>query len=271
MIRADQTHTVERTLAAPAVHLAWEQSYRHSLNERFYEMAFDRLVDLAQARPGATFLDVGCGPGYHSMRLARRGFRVVGVDFSESALGMARYNIAAAGLEDRIVLRRENLLSLSFADRQFDFILCWGVLMHIPDIKRAMTELSRVLNAGGTLIIAEGNSRAPEARLRRAVKRWLRPGRGRPKDTPAGIEIWADSPAGPYMTRIAEIGYLIGQFEQHGLRLRHHLAHQFSEMYTRLPGRWLKRLVHALNAFYFLHIQDPRPAMGNLLVLQKMV
>jgi SAM-dependent methyltransferase len=271
MIRGEpqKAQEVERTLSVPAVHLAWETSYRHSLNERFYEMAFDHLLGLLRPRPGATFLDAGCGTGYHSMRLARRGFNVLGMDFSESALAMARENLAAAGLEDRVALQRENLLNLSLADRQFDFILCWGVLMHVPEVERAIAELSRVLSAGGRLVLGESNSRAPEARVHRAIKRLVRRGRARPADTPAGVVTWTDSPAGAYLTRVADIPYFIGEFQQHGLRLRHHLANQLSEAYAQLPGLWLKQLVHALNTFYFLHIGDPRLALGNLLIFEK--
>jgi cyclopropane fatty-acyl-phospholipid synthase-like methyltransferase len=72
------------------------------------------------------------------MRLARRGFQVLAVDFSETALKKAEAEIRSAGLQDRITLRREDILSLTLGDGSFEYLLCWGVLMHIADLERAI-------------------------------------------------------------------------------------------------------------------------------------
>ncbi len=50
----------------------------------------DVLVEVLDLAPGARLLDVGCGPGRHSHELARRGFEVVGLDVSETFVGLAR-------------------------------------------------------------------------------------------------------------------------------------------------------------------------------------
>jgi 2-polyprenyl-3-methyl-5-hydroxy-6-metoxy-1,4-benzoquinol methylase len=80
----ERTRIVARTLARPDVHEAWERNYRQALHERHCDLVFDYLLAVLQPKPDALFLDAGCGPGYHAMRLARRGFRVIGVDFSDS-------------------------------------------------------------------------------------------------------------------------------------------------------------------------------------------
>jgi len=117
---------VERLLARPDVHRQWSSGYRTADNESFFEQAFDYVVRVLQPPPDATFLDVGCGSCAHSVRLARRGFKVHAVDFSESALRMAAEHLKAQGLEDRITLGRETLLDLSFPDESFDYALCWA-------------------------------------------------------------------------------------------------------------------------------------------------
>src|SRR2546421_3712636 len=155
---------VENLLARPEMHRKWEGDYRTRDNESFYEAAFDFIAGLLAPSPGATFLDVGCGSCAHSVRLARHGFNVHAVDFSESALRMAQEYIRSRGLEDRITLGRENLLELSFPDESFDYLLCWGVLMHIPEVGCAISELARVIRPGGSLIISEGNQSSFEAR-----------------------------------------------------------------------------------------------------------
>ena len=54
------------------------------------EQEIDFLVDALRLEPGMRVLDVGCGPGRHSLSLARRGYHVVGVDHSAAFVRLAR-------------------------------------------------------------------------------------------------------------------------------------------------------------------------------------
>ncbi|MBL8087088.1 MAG: methyltransferase domain-containing protein [Chthonomonas sp.] len=56
------------------------------------------LLDHMNLAPGARILDVGCGTGRHAIELARRGFSVVGVDFSGQMLFEAKRNAESAGV-----------------------------------------------------------------------------------------------------------------------------------------------------------------------------
>jgi SAM-dependent methyltransferase len=57
------------------------------------------LVQELDLKPGAAILDVGCGTGRHAVELARRGFRVTGVDISAGMLAGARKKADAAGVQ----------------------------------------------------------------------------------------------------------------------------------------------------------------------------
>lgn len=83
----------------------------------------DFLLSLYPLAPGARILDVGCGTGRHSIELAKRGFRVTGLDFSPAMLSEARKK--AEGLDIEWIEADAVQFEL---DRTFDaaFCLCEG-------------------------------------------------------------------------------------------------------------------------------------------------
>src|SRR5205807_5729649 len=72
----------------------------------------DQIIALAQIEPGSHVLDLCCGPGRHSLELARRGFNVTGVDRTVSYLEQAGHQAASEGLsiesipDDMLTFRR---------------------------------------------------------------------------------------------------------------------------------------------------------------------
>lgn len=131
---------------------------------------YNRMIDLCQrlalarwldVRPGTRVLDVGCGIGRWSCRLAARGAIVTGVDLSPTMVAEAQRRAAARGVADRCLFLAQDLAGLSL-DGRFDLILGVTVLQHIlqPAALRAAVErLASHLTADGTLILLEA---APE-------------------------------------------------------------------------------------------------------------
>jgi len=263
----DTTSVQSSTLAQEHVHQLWESGFRSPRNELFYELAFSGMLERIQPPPGSVFLEVGCGLGFHAMRLARHGYKVKAVDFSDAVLDMARENVRAAGLENLIDIGHEDLVGLSYDDHAFDYVLCWGVLMHVPRIERAVEELSRIVAPGGHLIVHEGNVRSPEAIAILAAKRIARrPGLRR---TPAGVEHWKQTSAGPLLTRRANIPWLIAAFERQGLLLQSRLPTQMTELYVKPPWSWMKNCIHTVNDHWYRRVGMSQPAVGNTLLLQR--
>lgn len=252
------------------IHRTWVAAYRTPEAQRFYEMAFDELLRQLEIPAGATILDAGCGSCAKSILLAARGARVVGTDFSPEALRLAAETVRAHALSDRIALRHADLLRLPFDDGEFRYILCWGVLMHVPELQRALAELSRVLAPGGLLIVSEGNMHSLQAVAMRTARRLLGRGRGRVARVPAGLESHEETSHGTLLTRQTDIGWFVAACAPLGLSLRVRRAGQLTEMYKLAPWRWLRRVIHAVNHVWFRHVRLPRAAFGNILVFEKL-
>ena len=109
---------------------------------------------------GGRVLEVGCGNGKTVLALSKRGFRVTGVDFSESAVGMCRDTIPSAG---EFVCA--SVTELPFDDGSFDGAVAYHVLEHLTadEMVVAVNELRRVLRPGSHLLIrcfAKGDMRS---------------------------------------------------------------------------------------------------------------
>jgi SAM-dependent methyltransferase len=97
-----------------------------------------------------TALDLGCGGGQVAIELARRGFRATGIDYSETAIELARAN--AAELDITFVVG--DALALPFADASFDLVVDNHLLHCVvepDDRRRVLAEVWRVLVPGGRL------------------------------------------------------------------------------------------------------------------------
>jgi len=128
----------------------------------FLEKTFD-------VKPGARILDVPCGNGRHSIELARRGYRVTGIDLSDEFLAAAR---AGLGADWRQGDMRALELEASAFDGAFCFSNSFGYLDH-AGVKSFLSALAGALKPGARLIIETGMT--AESILPAMVqKRWHR-------------------------------------------------------------------------------------------------
>lgn len=261
--------TVSDAHADSAIHQKWVANYRTAEMQAFYEIAFDLIAERLDAPIGSTILDAGCGSCAKSVLLAARGFHVTACDYSSDALALAKETVQAQGSADRIRLQQEDLTGLSFPDGSFQYVLCWGVLMHIPDLERALSELVRVVRPGGMLVLSEGNMHSLQAVTMRWLKKLLGRERAEVVISPGGIEYIEKTNQGTLLTRQTDISWLIGECERLGMRLKVRESGQFTELYVAVPWRPVKQLIHAANKLWFRYIRLAGPAFGNILIFEK--
>lgn len=101
---------------------------------------------------GQRVLDAGCGTGYLSVQLARRGAATVGVDASADMVRLARGRVERSGVA--VELRVDDVQVLASApDGAFDRIVSNYVLMDLPDHEAALRAFHRVLRPGGVAVL----------------------------------------------------------------------------------------------------------------------
>nr|WP_320114578.1 methyltransferase domain-containing protein [uncultured Desulfuromonas sp.] len=109
------------------------------------EMALiSRALDQLSRKPHS-WLDAPCGVGRATILLANRGFDVTGADLGEGALQLAQQAVDRHGLDARI--EKADLVELSYTDRQFDGVLCFRLIHHLPTPghrREIINELCRV-------------------------------------------------------------------------------------------------------------------------------
>ncbi len=125
------------------------------------------------AKPGDTSLDLCCGSGDLSFRLARRVGRngqVYGVDFSSQLLEIAKKRCQSQYPQPKITWVEADVLSLPFEDNQFDAATMGYGLRNVTDIHRSLKELHRVLKAGAKAAILDFHR--PSNPQLRAFQQW---------------------------------------------------------------------------------------------------
>ena len=117
----------------------WEQQIRRALNGRICRHV----------------LDVGCGPGFFSVLLAKLGYEVTAIDYTENMLAEARKNAAHYGV--KIDFRQMDAQNLDFEDGIFDLVISRNVLWNLEQPEQAYREWLRVLKPNGTVMNFDGN------------------------------------------------------------------------------------------------------------------
>lgn len=118
---------------------------------------FLKAVKISGLKNGDRVLDVGCGRGDLVMALAQAEARVVGIDYSHSALEMAHQAISRRSpeVQKKIRILNSDATSLGFPDQSFDHVFMMDIVEHLypAQLHQCFSECHRVLKAGGRLVV----------------------------------------------------------------------------------------------------------------------
>jgi demethylmenaquinone methyltransferase/2-methoxy-6-polyprenyl-1,4-benzoquinol methylase len=115
----------------------------------FHRVWKRRLVRLAAPQPRERALDVCCGTGDIAASIARCGAHVCGVDFSAEMLAIAQRKMPQS------FWVQADALQLPFTDGSFDIVTVGYGLRNLADWRRGISEMRRVANSGGRLLILD--------------------------------------------------------------------------------------------------------------------
>jgi ubiquinone/menaquinone biosynthesis C-methylase UbiE len=248
---------------------SWAQDYYEPAALRYYDRAIARMVRLLDPKAGSVVLDAGCGTGVHSIRVANLGFKVHAIDISDVVLQEAKRNAQQAGVADKIEFQQADLTKLQFADSSFESIFSWGVIIHIPPIDQALSELVRILVPGGRLALQITNSRAWDYGIESVARKVLRKPASGEEKLPFGTGGWCDMHGGRLYNWRTDIRAITKLMRDLGCRRTHRSAAEFTEMQRRAHGALARNFFRSINRAWFAMHLPAGPAITNLLVFEK--
>jgi len=175
------SHGTHQTLGAMSEYIPHDVDWSPEKTQRFWDMKastgdadyfsamtgpslVSSILTLAQPRPGASILDLGCGRGHLLSLLAARGFRIAGVDSSPGSVRAAQAALASVD-PDRI--RVGDLSAIPFEAGTFDVVVLIETIEHVrpESLTSLLEEVRRMLAPNGALFITTPNSEDLSANL----------------------------------------------------------------------------------------------------------
>ncbi len=117
------------------------------------------LLEMLAPLSGDRVLDVGCGTGIFTQDVLSCGAEVIGIDLSCPMLKKAIGRTADLGFTGLC----GDMYSLPFPDNCFDKVYSMTAIEFVPDVRRAVAELNRVVRRGGRVVVTTLNSLSPWA------------------------------------------------------------------------------------------------------------
>jgi SAM-dependent methyltransferase len=279
MLRSPSSHGDESAPRGEGEAGNWIDDYRNPYIDVVHREAIRQVVAKLANAPGKMLLDANCGDGRLTDRFAGFGYRVTAVCRRADQLEEARARLAQYP-DAHVVLHQAQTGGQPFASATFDIVVAWGLLVHAVDPKDELSELVRLLAPGGFLVVCDNDCRSLDVmvleRALIAAKALLGKPRQRREINERGVEEWVTSPgegghAGQsLLVRKTDFRYLDRLLLAAGLSKVSETTSEYTELFTRLPARWMKRLVYSFNHGVLRTGLNVPGAFGKTAVYRKM-
>jgi SAM-dependent methyltransferase len=247
---------------------SWDSDYYHPIAEKYYDQAISTMLRLMEVKQGARVLDAGCGPGVHTIRVAKENHQVFAIDISKKMLEEANVRVKQSGMSHLVEFQEEDLTNLSFPDASFHYVFSWGVIIHIPEIEKALDQLARIVAPGGKLALYVSNQNALDHKIESVARFMLRKPLSGRQNLPLGKGVWYDMHGEKLWLWLFNITALTHYLEERGFQRKHHILGEFTEIQRRVKGFPKTLLLRFNNLCYGMKV-NPNLAYSNLLVFEK--
>jgi malonyl-CoA O-methyltransferase len=190
------------------------------------------VQELLEDVHGFDILDLGCGTGRHSIRMAGAGARVTALDFSSEMLGQARKKTGVSDLRFQV---HDLSQPLPFPADHFDRVLCALVVDHIEHLGKLFSEMHRVCRPNGNVVVSGMH---PAMMLRGVQARFRLPGTDR--------KIWPASyphEMSDYVMAATRAGFAFDHFSEHAVDEKLASRLERARKYLGWPMLFLMRLL----------------------------
>ncbi len=140
---------------------SYDEWYSTSIGRFIDDIQSNMVFEQLEPKQNMHILDVGCGTGNQSIKLAKLGCKVTGIDISEKMLDQAIHK--KEGLSIEFIQMEAN--SLNFPDNYFDAIISVTAFEFIKNINQAFVEMLRVAKNGAPIVIGTLNKESNWGKL----------------------------------------------------------------------------------------------------------
>jgi len=129
-----------------------ERNYYEEIQEERYRYQYHipAILDWVQWN-GKNVLEIGTGVGTDARQIIARGGEYTGINVDNGSVEATKRALEVFGLSGKVV--QSSATDIFFGDCSVDVVYSFGVLHHIPDVGKAVSEIDRVLKPGGELLV----------------------------------------------------------------------------------------------------------------------
>lgn len=141
----------------------YDSWYETKIGKHADKVETDCALDLFKVTPGMSILDVGCGTGNFSIKIAAKGGVVTGIDVSDKMLNIAVKKTKKKNLNIEFI--KMNSLQLRFQDNYFDGVVSMATIEFIFNPEKMIMEMFRVCKKDGLILLGTINRESDWGKL----------------------------------------------------------------------------------------------------------